>query len=340
MRGRRTSTLRRYGQSVLSLLVLVTVAGLASERVARYRANDAYPVAGKLVRIDGDRRIQIDCRGTGSPTVVLESGLDILGSLSWVSVHDSIARTTRVCAYSRAGIMWSDPTSRTFDSRDVGRDLHTALLGAGEVTPFVVVGHSIGAAYAMRFAADYPTEVAGLVLVDPSHPDQFAEFEKVSGRSLLPSSGSVRVAGAVSWTGLLRLLPQQNPSSWPMQANAPSAAFLPTSLAAAASEADAIPRTLENARALEQFGGRPLVVLSAEDEHASSSLKQMGLTDAQGRRVQEVQHRLHHDLASMSRAGRHEYVQHSSHYIQFDRPDVVIRAVRTVVETLRARPHE
>src|SRR6478672_9714444 len=101
----RPTDMRWIKRSVIAaacLLAVVVASGASVEAVLRHRAARDYPAPGRLVDVGG-RRLQIDCRGSGSPTVVLESGLDHLGSLSWVAVHDSIARTTRVCAYSRAG---------------------------------------------------------------------------------------------------------------------------------------------------------------------------------------------------------------------------------------------
>ena len=106
---------RRVALALAGLTVIALGTGASYEATVRHRATRAYPVRGRLVDIGG-RRLQLDCRGAGSPTVVLESGLDHLGSLAWATVHDSIARTTRVCAYSRAGILWSDAAPGPFDA--------------------------------------------------------------------------------------------------------------------------------------------------------------------------------------------------------------------------------
>src|SRR6187402_2563202 len=97
---------KRVALAAACLLATAIVSGASVEAVMRHRAARDYPAPGRLVDVGG-RRLQIDCRGSGSPTVVLESGLDNLGSLSWAAVHASLARTTRVCAYSRAGMLWS-----------------------------------------------------------------------------------------------------------------------------------------------------------------------------------------------------------------------------------------
>ena len=120
---------KRIAVGLGGLLVLAIVFGASAEALMRSRAARNYPAPGRLVDIGG-RHIQLDCRGAGSPTVILESGLDNLGSLSWALVHDSIATTTRTCAYSRAGIMWSDADPGAFDSKRVSEDLHIALIKA------------------------------------------------------------------------------------------------------------------------------------------------------------------------------------------------------------------
>src|SRR5579859_1661185 len=89
-------------------LLLLLVVGTAWEQGERRQVAAAYPAPGRLVDIGGGRRIQIECRGSGSPTVILETGLDWLGALSWAKVYDPVAQYTHTCAYSRAGIVWSD----------------------------------------------------------------------------------------------------------------------------------------------------------------------------------------------------------------------------------------
>ena len=127
----------------------------------------------------GGRSIHLDCRGTGSPTVVFESGLDNYGSMSWAKVQDSVATTTRACAYDRAGVMWSDPSDARQNSDAIASDLHGALTAAGESAPFVLVGHSLGGPYVMAYTKKYGKQVAGLVFVDASHPDQVQRLNAV-----------------------------------------------------------------------------------------------------------------------------------------------------------------
>jgi pimeloyl-ACP methyl ester carboxylesterase len=331
-----TRWMKRIALSAGALLAMVVASGASLEAVMRHRAARDYPPPGRLVDIGG-RRLQIDCRGSGSPTVVLESGLDNLGSLSWAAVHDSLARTTRVCAYSRAGVLWSDPAPAPFDARQVARDLHAALTTSGEKAPWVMVGHSLGGPYVMLFTNLYGAEVVGLVLVDGSHPAQLGRLREATGMSMQPATGTMAIGSALAWTGIVRLASGGTaPPTWPVIADVVPRAYLPSSIEALRREADALAATLYAAGQVRQLGDRPLVVLTAT-KTSPAMLAASGLTQAQGDRMQAAWDTLQADEATWSSAGRQERVQNASHYIQFDRPDVVIGAVRDVVAGVGAR---
>lgn len=157
-------------------LVLAIVAGLALALVidvvrvgglqpwlARHRLPTPYVAMGQRVDIGG-RSMYLDCRGSGTPTVILESGMGV-GAAGWSAVHDGIAATTRTCAYDRAGLGASDPRGR-HTVGDAAADLRALLSAASESAPFVVVGHSLGEVYARVFADRYRADTVGLVLVD------------------------------------------------------------------------------------------------------------------------------------------------------------------------------
>jgi pimeloyl-ACP methyl ester carboxylesterase len=312
-------------------LAIALLSGAAFERVQRDRAAREFAPPGRLIDIGG-RRMQIDCRGTGSPTVVFESGLDIYGSLAWTTVHDSVAKTTRACAYSRAGIMWSDPSARLTDADGTASDLHAALERSGERAPWVMVGHSLGGPYIMTFASRYPDEVAGLVMVDISHPDQFARYQKATGRSLVPSPGLPILGAALAWTGLVRLMPSgESPVSWPSKMREAPAAFLPLSLRGLAAEVAAVPSTLDRQRRATNLGDRPTIVLCAGAGPSAEERAALQLTPEQAVAVGRAHQDLCRDMATWSTVGRLQMVGDASHYIQIDRPDAVVGAVREVV---------
>ena len=328
--------MRRLALGLVGLVALAALVGAGYELVGRRRAARDFPPPGRLVDVGG-RRIQLDCRGAGTPVVVFEAGLDVGGSLGWSSVHDSVAATTRACAYSRAGIMWSDARTGPHSAKAVAEDLHAALTRAGERPPFVLVGHSIGGPYVMTYAKYFGAEVAGVVLVDASHPDQVARLASVTsedvGRALRP----YRVASALAWTGLVRALAGAAAAvpHEPVAAARTKAAYASTSLRAMLDEADGIDATLAEAGTFRRLGDRPLVVLTAGAPLSPAELADMKLTAAQGRQRDAIWRALQDDEASWSSRSQHRLVPDASHYIQFDRPDVVIAAVRSVVDSVR-----
>jgi pimeloyl-ACP methyl ester carboxylesterase len=270
--------------------------------------------------------------------VVLIHGLDVIGALSWTAVHDSIARTTRTCTYSRAGIMWSDPAP-ALTPQGMADDLHAALAAGGEHAPFVLVGHSLGGPISLIHTGAYGDEVAGLVMVDATHPDQLNRFRTIG---ITPENAGVRVLGivaALSWTGVVRLAggggePMPNQS---MDASMAQRAWTPRSLGAAIAELRALEDILAAAATVQSLGDRPLVVLTAMRPMTEANREAAGITEEQASRQRDIWLELHREEAAWSTAGRQIVVPDVSHYIQFDRPDLVISSVVEVVNAVRAR---
>ncbi len=247
---------------VLGALLLAGVGG-AYESVALARDADRHAMPGQLYDVGG-YRLHLDCTGSGSPTVVLAGGM---GETSpyWARIAPTVARTTRVCAYDRAGQGWSDSSPHPADGTQTARDLHALLESAHESGPFVLVGHSSGGVYGLNYAASYPDEVSGLVLLDSSSPRQvelvpsFDTTSAVMGRvvALLPT---------VARTGLGRLA--SSPPTLPSPAAAQVASFAasPRGLTNVRDEQGQLKTAMRQAQALTTLGAKPLVVLTSQDE--------------------------------------------------------------------------
>ena len=328
--------LRYLALGLLGLVALVLLVGAAYEANGRRNAAREFPPPGRMVDIGG-RRIQLDCRGAGTPTVVFEAGMGVDGALTWTRVHDSVAATTRACAYSRAGIMWSDPRDGPRTGRDVAADLHAALRTAGERAPLVLVGHSVGGPYVLAYTERYGADVAGIVFVDASHPEQVARMREVTSITVGEAVRPLKVAAALRWTGLVRMLSAtpSNADRAPLDVKRAKAAYASTSLSGMMHEADGLDSTFAEAAAWHALGDRPLFVLTAGARPSRTELATMKMTDAQGARRAEIWKALHDDEATWSTRSQHILVPDATHYIQFDRPDVVIAAVRAVVDSVR-----
>ena len=172
---------------------------------------------GQLIDIDGFR-LHFHCTGPSDkdftlPTVVIEAGCGCsLFAYSWL--QEALSQTLRVCSYDRAGLGWSEESHQPRDAEHIATQLHTLLNKAGINGPIILVGHSIAGLYLRVYASQYPDNIVGMVLLDPSHPKQKAVL---SGTGFGPMAHLKQQAMALyANLGLARL----HPPTWALRTNA------------------------------------------------------------------------------------------------------------------------
>jgi pimeloyl-ACP methyl ester carboxylesterase len=252
---------------VLAVLAIAAVGG-GYETVRESLDARAYPPPGQLVDVGG-HRLHLHCTGTGSPTVVLEPGQGGVSSdLAWVA--SAVARDTTVCVYDRAGRGWSDPADNPQDGAQIAADLHTLLHRARVPGPYVLAGHSFGGLYVQAFAAQFPNEVAGLVLLDSTAPKP--------GPTLLTNTtdnafGRVTaLAPAIAHLGAGRLIAQASYADLPSRVRdeARANASLARNLGSYIDEFVEANTAMQQASALTNLNGKPLIVLTADTGNGAS----------------------------------------------------------------------
>jgi pimeloyl-ACP methyl ester carboxylesterase len=247
---------------VIAVIGVAAVGGMLTTIQTRATA-DHYAAPGHLYQVNG-HRLHLNCSGSGSPTVVLENGLG-LSSPAWARITAAIAPTTRICAYDRAGQGWSETPARPQDGRVVANDLHALLREAGERPPFILAAHSAGGAYATTYAATYPEDVAGLVLLDSMSPHQFTLVPAYPGQYQLMR----RLYGVLAPLSRLGLGPvlADDPADLPADAAAQERAIQirPRNYDNSRDELSLYHESLEQAQALTSLGTKPLVVLTTTE---------------------------------------------------------------------------
>ena len=260
-----------------------------------------------LVEIQAGRRLYLECRGQGSPTVVLESGggdtSDIWSfrppEFHGTPVIQSVARYTRVCAYDRPGTVSptgrpsrSDPVPLPRPVSQIVDDLH-ALLGAAQVPgPYVLVGHSLGGLLSRLYAGTYPDQVAGFVSVDAAHEIFYEEFQARLRPDQYENPGlEIDIVAAAAAMRQARVQQPLRPMPMTVLEHSRNAKRFPNPLG--------FPTTF------------PLAALEAAFQAAQD------------------------DLAELVPGARHVIAQHSAHYIQIDQPALVSRSIRQVVTAVR-----
>jgi pimeloyl-ACP methyl ester carboxylesterase len=318
---------RAVGLLVLLTLVLA-VAGAAYQALALRRDRLAHPPPGRLVDVDG-RRMHLYCAGQGSPTVIFESGMSD-SWLVWHRVQPVASQLTRTCSYDRAGIGWSDPSPRPRTSRVIAEELHALLRAANISGPYVLVGHSLGGPHVRVYTSLYPDEVAGVVLVDPSHPDQTRRFPDAAlfQRQLerdMEKLAWVMPLGLPRWKGWCGgAAPEIREAFRAFDCTVKQKrGWL--------AEAHGIDESLSQAASSGSLGSRPLVVLS-EDPDPTGPAGQ----DPNFKAFLSTLGEMHEELARLSSRGIRVLARGSGHYIFEDRPDTVIAAVQDVVKQCQA----
>jgi pimeloyl-ACP methyl ester carboxylesterase len=251
---------------VIAVLALASIGG-GYETVRAAADAAAYPPPGQLIDVGG-HRLHLHCTGSGSPTVVLEpGGGEMSSNLGWIT--PAVARNTRVCVYDRAGRGWSEPADTPQDGAQIATDLHTLLQRGHVPGPYVLTGHSFGGLYVLTFAARYPGEVAGMVLVDSTAPKS-----ATTGAASPYDGGSYDVMGRVSALlsgsarlGLGRLYGQVAVSGLPPRSNDEVRASVATAsnLRSTIDEYVQANASVRQAASLTDFAAKPLVVLTAGD---------------------------------------------------------------------------
>src|SRR5215216_3814095 len=313
------SWVRRGLVWMIAGLLTLAVIGAIYQAIATVIDQRTYPPPGDLVDV-GDHSLHINCVGEGSPTVILEAA-NLGMSAHWVRVQQQLAQTTRVCSYDRAGMGWSERGPEPRDARQVSGELHTLLKGAGTEGPYVLVGHSYGGLYARMYAARYSEEVAGVVLVDSSHPEQFTR--SAEGRALYKQT--VRLGAVIPLLTRLGVIRLSNfyPAhpDLPQQQRAQIEAFNSSTqqVGTTVEEFRATPETTAQVRSMGSLGDTPLAVISAGEQPP-------GWLEMQ------------EELAALSSDSTHRVVDGATHEsLLYDKGDAQVSsaAIEQVVEAVR-----
>ncbi len=273
--------------------------------------------------------MHIDCTGEGSPVVILESGLGD-SYISWRKVQPQIAQFTRVCSYDRAGLGYSDSSARPRTSKVIAGELHALVQAAGIAAPYVLVGHSMGGYNVRLYASLYRDEVAGMVLVDSSHPDQENRFPP----ELKNMEGTwLREAEFLEYSmpiGIPRLmgLCDEEPDQRAAECNFHTARE-------GVAELKAFAQSASQAADTGSLEDMPLAVLSHDPDKPSAELP----ADL-AKPTNDAWEKMQEELGHLSTRGTQTIAKNSGHYIQLDRPELVIDAVRSVVNQVRIKAPE
>jgi pimeloyl-ACP methyl ester carboxylesterase len=329
----------------LLVVLLILLAGVLYQAIGSALDLRRYPAPGRLIDVGG-HRLHIHTEGQGSPVVVLEAGI-AASSVSWRLVQDRLAPFTTVIAYDRAGLGYSDPSPQPRTIANILQDFQTLLSKAGISTPIILVGHSFGGLAALEYACVDKSRLAGLVLVDPLAASEWCPVQPQSqvmlnrgvqlarrgawvarlgivrlsldllraGSRRIPKLAAKLSSGSGSQlterlVGEVRKLPKE---LWPV---VQSHWCQPKAFLSMAAHLESLPASAAACRSTCDLGDLPITVLSGANSAAN--------------RLAE-----HEAMAKRSTRGKLVIAQNSGHWIQLDEPDLVVTAVREIIEASR-----
>ncbi len=321
--------LKRGLLGLFLLVVGLAIAGLAYQEIATALDRRAFPPPGQLADIGG-RNLHYRCAGEGSPTVILEAGLGGISS-DWIWVQEGVAAVTRVCSYDRAGSGWSDRGPSRRDGDAIVADLHALLRAAAIPGPYVLVGHSFGGLYVRTYGLAYPQEVAGMVLVESTHPEQWVRRPEGQEQhdSIARLYGIARLAARLGILRLADFLPR-DPALPEREAAAREAmGETSASIDTAADEFNSQDGMRAPLAAPGGPGQLPLAVVTAGERPGETpeSVASWGA--------------LQDDLATLSSNSSHDVVEDATHMsivTDHEHSAAVVAAILRIVQALREAP--
>jgi len=341
----------------LMLLTVILAASASAQGPSPLQAEGTRPVTPYLqpqhvVRIADGRTINLVCLGQGSPTVVLTAGLGGW-SMVWYRIQGPLSRRTRVCAWDPAGLGFSSPSPQAQDAVHETEDLEEALKGAHLDGPYVMVAHSAGAYVDLRFADQHRRTVVGMVLLDPSIPDQDAVRKRVAPKfaafgDAVPRAAAERLrqcAAELQSGSLKRGTPGFDEcTAAPLPAGfsglAEQLARLnvdPARLLTQASAMENVPLSgREVINPQRQYGDMPLIVLTAGNHPMPPDMPNE--VREQAALYFRALSSGHDAYAALSTRGRNQLVPNSMHFIQLENPAVVLGAINSVLTEIRPQP--
>lgn len=332
---------------ILLVVAAILILGAIYQAIGVARDRRRYLPQGRMVSV-GSHQLHVVSAGTGLPTVVFEAALGA-SSISWSLVQPTIAKLTGTVAYDRAGMGFSElgPEPRT--AQRIVDEMRAMLEAVKAPKPYLLVGHSYGGMTSRLFAAQFPDEVVGMVLLDQADPNTWKspspeQRQKIKFGALLARQGALvaRVGIARATADLARLGAHRAAKT---TAVVVSGGLLAGHTSRLIAPVDRVPSQLRRAAATAWIQPRFYQSLASQIRYMPESAAQVAVTSIRtdlpltvlsASALPPGEKEANQRLAAQSSLGKHMVVPESGHWIQMDQPEIVIQAINEILEQLRS----
>ena len=320
--------LKKLGLLLFVLLAALFVLGISYEQISRFNAERNLPPHGELVDVGG-HKLHFYKQGTDGPTVVFESAFDPAGHLQWFNLQKHMSDFATTISYDRAGLLWSERGDNPKTGKYMAQELHALLEKSKVSKPYILVGHSLGGLILRSFVADYPQDVAGVILVDSKHPSE----QNFLSPELYRMTNSGLPGGFLKFANTVGLLRQMFKDTFPDTQeydylNTLIPALLYKGADAILEEQDQLPQLYIEASQITSFGDIPLIVMSATDGDRYDHLFSDDNLKNEFINALAV---MQTDNLKLSTQSEQILVSNSGHYINEDQPQAIIDAVKRMI---------
>lgn len=323
---------------VIALLLVMLAAGVVQ---AQDGESELPPAPGELIDVGG-YSLHLNCTGEGGPAVILDAGLGDW-SINMAALQDQVAEFAQVCTYDRAGYGWSDEGREPRTSQQIVDELAALLENSTVEPPYILAGHSFGGVNMLMFAAQHPDQVAGVVLLDSSHPEQMDTL-----RAEVPEIVALEEGASAAYQGMLDAVEAGEPVPPEMlDAFRPQGmgdedfaiwsqmVVQPKHLRAMIGEMESLDDSLAQAQEIEDLGDIPLVVVAhgveLADMMTDDDLAAMGVTREIMGTYEALWRGFQEDYLTYSTDSTLIIAEESHHYVYVSEPDLVVEAIRELV---------
>jgi pimeloyl-ACP methyl ester carboxylesterase len=334
-------TWRKIVERTVLAAVVLLVAALAGSSafnaIALHRFWATNPPPGAFYSVNG-HRMHMNCTSSGSPTIVLESGLGN-DALIWGGVQPELSKTTRVCSYDRAGFGWSDPLPAPHDADHIAVELHELLSQAKVTGPIVLMGHSIAGVYMRDYASRYPADIAGLVFIDVATPlEDEGPIAKALGAKEPPIWIEMLLMRAPLIAGLPRLYgacSQKMPGFEAHASQLEAEDICNLHMGAFFAELDSFNHSGHETVHTGPYGALPILIFSKDATADDPTPMWLHRSAQQKADLVKISNQMQENLKRLSTRSRRIIAKGTGHYVMIDRPELIEREVRPFIEQIR-----